>query len=66
MSLPGLPASRRAVRGGTGRPPEYCDDPSHNRAAAWRARQKLIDTCTLLIPALWMLHASGPARLLGR
>ena len=25
---------------GTGRPPEYCDDPGHTRAAAWRARQK--------------------------
>lgn len=24
---------------GAGRPPEYCDDPAHNRAAAWRARQ---------------------------
>lgn len=28
---------------GTGRPPEYCDDPAHTRAAAWRARQKLHD-----------------------
>ena len=26
---------------GTGRPPEYCDDPLHTRAAAWRERQKL-------------------------
>lgn len=25
---------------GTGRPPEYCDNPGHTRAAAWRARQK--------------------------
>jgi chromosome segregation ATPase len=33
-----------ASEGGTGRPPEYCDDPSHNRAAAWRARQRLNDT----------------------
>src|SRR6478735_1539357 len=33
---------RRAMAGeaGTGRPPEYCDDPRHNRAAAWRARQR--------------------------
>ena len=28
---------------GTGRPPEYCDDPGHTRAAAWRARQKLVE-----------------------
>lgn len=26
---------------GAGRPPEYCDDPGHNRAAAWRARRRL-------------------------
>ena len=24
---------------GVGRPPEYCDDPAHNRGAAWRARR---------------------------
>ena len=24
---------------GVGRPPEYCDDPTHNRGAAWRARR---------------------------
>ena len=23
-----------------GRPPEYCDDPAHHRAAAWRERQR--------------------------
>jgi colicin import membrane protein len=28
-----------AGESGSGRPPEYCDDPAHNRAAAWRARQ---------------------------
>ena len=33
---------RPAVLGdGTGRPPEYCDDPAHNRVAAWRARKLL-------------------------
>lgn len=26
---------------GTGRPPEYCDDSTHTRGAAWRARQRL-------------------------
>ena len=26
---------------GAGRPPGYCDDPEHNRAAAWRERQRL-------------------------
>lgn len=38
-----FPGCRRpAMAGdGTGRPPEYCDDPKHNRAAAWRARQRL-------------------------
>lgn len=25
---------------GAGRPPEYCDDPGHTRASAWRARQR--------------------------
>jgi chromosome segregation ATPase len=25
---------------GTGRPPEYCDNAAHTRAAAWRARQR--------------------------
>ena len=25
---------------GAGRPPEYCDNPDHTRAAAWRARQR--------------------------
>lgn len=25
---------------GTGRPPEYCDDPEHNAGSAWRAKQK--------------------------
>jgi len=24
---------------GAGRPPEYCDDSTHNRGAAWRARR---------------------------
>lgn len=24
---------------GVGRPPEYCDDPAHNRGSAWRARR---------------------------
>lgn len=37
---PGCRRPAMASEGGTGRPPEYCDDPSHNRAAAWRARQK--------------------------
>lgn len=26
---------------GVGRPPEYCDNPDHTRAAAWRARQRV-------------------------
>ncbi|MGM0386657.1 MAG: hypothetical protein ACQERF_11860 [Actinomycetota bacterium] len=32
-----------ALGDGTGRPPEYCDDPAHTRAAAWKARQRLQD-----------------------
>ena len=33
---------------GVGRPPEYCDDEEHNRAAAWRARRRLpLDTAPL-------------------
>jgi len=28
-----------ALGDGTGRPPEYCDDPAHNRVTAWRARK---------------------------
>jgi colicin import membrane protein len=38
---PGCQRPAMASEGGTGRPPEYCDEPSHNRAAAWRARQRL-------------------------
>lgn len=33
---------------GVGRPPEYCDHPDHNRASAWRARQRR-DTGTAAI-----------------
>src|SRR5665811_1601140 len=39
-----FPGCERLVppsEGGTGRPPEYCDDPGHTRAAAWRARRRL-------------------------
>ncbi|MBA2694311.1 MAG: hypothetical protein H0U62_00325 [Actinobacteria bacterium] len=28
---------------GVGRPPEYCADPAHTRASAWRARRQLAD-----------------------
>lgn len=41
-----FPRCRRpamAPEAGTGRPPEYCDDPAHNRASAWRARQRTDD-----------------------
>src|SRR5680860_413999 len=39
-----FPGCERLVapsEGGTGRPPEDCDDPGHTRAAAWRARRRL-------------------------
>jgi hypothetical protein len=34
MAHPAAPAEE-----GAGRPPEYCEDPTHNRGAAWRARR---------------------------
>ena len=39
--FPGCNRPAIAAEAGTGRPPEYCDDEGHNRAAAWRARRKL-------------------------
>src|SRR5665811_82998 len=44
-----FPGCERLVapsEGGTGRPPEYCDDPGHTRAAAWRARRRLTQETT--------------------
>jgi colicin import membrane protein len=38
--FPGCQRPAMAAEAGTGRPPEYCDDPTHNRASAWRARQR--------------------------
>ncbi len=38
--FPGCQRPAMASDGGTGRPPEYCGDPAHNRASAWRARQR--------------------------
>ena len=37
---PGCRRPAMAAEAGTGRPPEYCDDPAHTRASAWRARQR--------------------------
>lgn len=39
--FPGCERPAVAAEAGTGRPPEYCDDEGHNRAAAWRARRRL-------------------------
>lgn len=39
--FPGCPLPAAASESGSGRPPEYCDDPAHNRAAAWRERKRL-------------------------
>ena len=39
--FPGCDRPAAAGDAGTGRPPEYCDDPGHNRAAGWRERQRL-------------------------
>jgi colicin import membrane protein len=37
---PGCQRPVMASEAGAGRPPEYCEDPAHNRASAWRARQR--------------------------
>lgn len=39
--FPGCDRPATSTDGASGRPPEYCDDPAHTRAAAWRARQKV-------------------------
>ena len=39
--FPGCERPAVSADAGTGRPPEYCDDEGHNRAAAWRARRRL-------------------------
>src|SRR5690625_4805216 len=39
--FPGCHRPAMAAEADTGRPPEYCDDPKHTRAAAWRARRRL-------------------------
>ena len=39
--FPGCPLPAAASESGSGRPPEYCDDSSHNRAAAWHACRRL-------------------------
>lgn len=44
--FPGCDRPAAAGESGSGRPPEYCDDPAHNRAAAWRARQAQRGTVT--------------------
>lgn len=38
--FPGCQRPAAPAEAGTGRPPEYCQDPKHTRAAAWRARQR--------------------------
>lgn len=37
--LPGCSRPAEAGDDGPGRPREYCDEPTHNRASAWRARR---------------------------
>ena len=36
---PGCDRRTAPAEAGVGRPPEYCDDPTHTRGAAWRARR---------------------------
>ena len=38
--FPGCEQQAMPSEPGIGRPREYCDDPAHTRAAAWRARQR--------------------------
>ena len=38
--FPGCERPPAPATGGVGRLPEYCDDPAHTPAAAWRARQR--------------------------
>src|SRR6478752_7299781 len=38
-NFPGCARPPAPAEESTGRPPEYCDDPAHNRGAAWRARR---------------------------
>ena len=38
--FPGCDRPATSTDGASGRPPEYCDNPAHTRAAAWRARQR--------------------------
>ncbi|TDW26907.1 hypothetical protein [Cryobacterium psychrophilum] len=45
--FPGCDRPAAAGESGSGRPPEYCDDAAHNRAAAWRARQAQRGTVTV-------------------
>lgn len=49
--FPGCQRPPEAPEASTGRPPEYCDDPTHNRASAWRARQQVSDTATRVAEA---------------
>jgi len=39
--FPGCTKAAVPSEAGTGRPPEYCEDPDHTRASAWRARRRL-------------------------
>ncbi|TDW30097.1 TniQ protein [Cryobacterium psychrophilum] len=41
--FPGCVRAAVSAESGSGRPPEYCDDDGHNRAAGWRARRRLAD-----------------------
>ncbi|KFF58295.1 hypothetical protein JF66_19600 [Cryobacterium sp. MLB-32] len=41
--FPGCVRPAVSADSGTGRPPEYCDNDGHNRAAGWRARHRLAD-----------------------
>ena len=44
--FPGCERPAVASEAGAGRPPEYCEEQGHNRAAAWRARRRLDENLT--------------------
>ncbi|WP_146069862.1 hypothetical protein [Cryobacterium sp. M15] len=40
-AFPGCENPVASPEAGTGKPPQFCDDPAHNKGAAWRARRQL-------------------------
>ncbi len=47
---PGCHRPTAPAEDGVGRPPEYCDDPTHTRGAAWRARRDARAAAGAVVP----------------